>query len=76
MYALNWYFYYLFTLVDGRAGSRQGLSLRATPPTNVAVGGVGCSGGPSPFQLITETTPGGTSSRPSKKLRISAREWM
>ena len=46
---------------------------RATPPRKVAVRGP--RSGPSPCQLLTGTTPGGTSSRPSKKPRISSSEW-
>jgi hypothetical protein len=34
------------------------------------------SAGPSPNQSRTETTPGGTSSRPPKKPWISCREWI
>ena len=38
--------------------------------------GFGFRTGPSPDQHRTETTPGGTSSRPSKKPWISSSEWM
>ena len=42
-------------------------TLRATPATKVAVSGSRFRAGSSPAQSRTETTPGGTSSRPPKK---------
>jgi len=49
---------------------------RATPQIKVTVRPSWSYIGSSPCQLRTGTTPGGMSSRPSKKLTISSTEWM